>query len=416
MKLKSLLSFFLFITSAIMGDEIQSEEGKSTAELIALADEVLADAKQDNVSAAKEVGQVFAAADRLLHEDKHEAAKAYFEKGLQMSPWDMDAQLAYATVLDKLGDRERAQRAAQIVLQASERQALLEEAAIIAKTKLPKSLTTLPDKQFADKVFCFVPIGPVQEWVLSRSGERLSATLGVKIYVYSETLLLPAPHRSYFEHWTKKLKEGIIWDHPWVIEQMDEIGIVNVARADIDQVLELLARIEVAQGKEDPRPKFARMIKDAKSRDKQWDASILLAKLIEKVEAKQNVVYIGISEGDLYKNDNNYLFGIARTGGDFALISYCRYQSRFNGERESQTRLLDRIHKQLLSSSGFALGIPRPTDPRSARSYPNGLDDHDLKGTWLAPECIRGFEDALGHSLPLKTKEESKQAMSTINR
>ena len=72
------------------------------------------------------------------------------------------------------------------------------------------------------------------------------------------------------------------------------------------------------------------------------------------------VVYIGITEADIYGNNNNYLFGVARTG-DSGLISYARYRAWFH-RGENQSRLLDRIHKQLLSSVGFALGVPRPTD------------------------------------------------------
>jgi len=84
-------------------------------------------------------------------------------------------------------------------------------------------------------------------------------------------------------------------------------------------------------------------------------------------------------------------------------------------ERESKKRLLERIHKQLLSSVGLALGVQRPTDPRSARSYPNSLDDHDSKGTWLSPECIKGFEKALGRPLPERTKKESNKEMNSYH-
>ena len=404
MKSLTIALIFLMTTACRAVDAAPT---KTTEELIGLADQTLQQAKEDNIAAAKEVHQIFAAADRLLEEGSLEESKRYFEQGLQISPWNMDAQLSYSKVLRKLGETDKAKRIAKLVFQTSERQFLLEEASQIGDIQMMGTLTTLPNKEFKQKVFCLVPIGEVQYWVLFKSGMQLSEVLGVEVYSYDKPLSLPEPHRSYYERWTENMKKSIVWEHPWIVEQMNDIGIQSSEDANAEQVLELLARIDIIQGKEDPRSKFPEYIESAKERDQQWDAAVLLEMLMQKVSSKENVVYIGITEADMYNNNNNFLFGLARTGSNFALLSYCRYRAWFHRERESQSRLLDRIHKQLLSSAGFALGIPRPTDPRSARSYPNGLDDHDLKGTWLAPECIEGFEKALGHTLPKTTKDES---------
>lgn len=391
----------------------ESVDKKTTAELLELAEQTLRQAREDNIAATKHVHHIFAAADRLLEEYALKESKHYFEKGLQISPWNLDAQLSYSKVLLKFGETEKAKRVAKLVFQTSERQSLLEEASQIAGIQMPTTLATLPDKVFKDKVFCFVPIGDVQDWVLSKSGIQLSQVLGVEVYSYDTSLSLPDPHRSYYVRWTDRMKKNIVWEHPWIVKQMNDIGIQSSESANAEQVLELLARIDIVQGKEDPRPKFTEYIENAKERDQQWDAAILLEILMQQITPKENVVYIGVTEADMYNNDNTFLFGLAKTGSNFALLSYCRYRAWFHRERESQSRLLDRIHKQLLSSAGFALGIPRPTDPRSARSYPNGLDDHDLKGTWLAPECVEGFERALGHTLPKRTKDESNNRLET---
>lgn len=412
MKLKATAVALLLITS-VMANEIGFVPKEApTSELTAKADDVIASARVSNVSAAKEVDRVFEAADRLKAENKNQQAKFYYEKGLQLSPWDMDAQLSYSKTLAELGDYERAEKTAQIVFQTTERQSLLEEVHKLTGIELPNALDVLPKDQLENVVFCLVPIGPVQNWILSKAGGRLSSELNTETYIYHETLTLPSPHRSNFSRWMETLKKDIIWDNPWVIEQMKDIEIESAKDADSDQLMELLARIIEAQGGEDPRVKISQTIADVKSKDEQWDSSILLRMLMEQVEAKPNVVFIGITEKDLYSNDNNFLFGTSQNGSNFALFSYCRYMSSFQQEKENQKRLMDRIHKQILSSSGFALGIPRPTDPRSARSYPSSLDDHDQKETWLAPECIEGFEKALGHSLPQRTKEASQNAQN----
>lgn len=392
----------------VVKDEVL-EAIKTTEELTEIADRILDKARGDNIAAAKEVEVVFQAAEKLRKESEFKKARLYFEKGLELSPWNMDAQLSFAKTLLQLNETEKAKQSANLVLRTSERELLLKEAARITGVEFPVELQRLPDKRFEKTVICFVPIGPVQDWIITKAGHRLGDTLGVEVYQYAETLLLPEPHRSYFKRWTENLKKDITWEHPWVIEQMKDIGISDVESADTNQVLELLARIEVVQGGEDPRPRFQDMICSAKERDQQWDAAVLIDDLTQQIRRKRGVLYVGVTEADMFTNNNNYLFGLARTGGGVALISYCRYQAWFHRERENQNRLLDRVHKQLLSSSGFALGIPRPKDPRSARSYPNGLNDHDLKGTWLAPECIAGFEEFFGHALPEKTKQASNQ-------
>ena len=152
--------------------------------------------------------------------------------------------------------------------------------------------------------------------------------------------------------------------------------------------------------------------KEVMERDEQWDAGRLLADFARRGPPPTNVVYVGITGADIYEGDSSYLFGFAPIGSHHCLVSYRRYTAQYNQERENQGRLLARLHKQRLSSLGFALAIPRPTDPRSARSYPNSLQDHDLKGNWLSPECIQGFEQALKHPLPDKTKEETRNALT----
>jgi predicted Zn-dependent protease len=390
-------------------------EKRPVTEVISKADAVLKKSVVDNVAAATEVDIVFGAANRLLEEKDLDKSEYYFVEGLKLSPWDMEQQLAFAKLLEMKGENEKAVRAAQIVFQTSERQNLLEESGKIAKLALPNGIKPLPAEAQDDKVFCFVRFGPVDDWIIQCSGELLSETLGASVYLYQEAIPLSAPHRSYYDRWAQRLKTNVVWEHPFIQKQMRDIGIKNKESATVDQTLELLARAAVAQGDKDPRGNFAKLKQDAKDRDQQWDANRLLEQLALRLQRRKNVVFIGITGADIYGGDSNYLFGLAPIGSGNCLFSYRRYTAAFNQERENQRRFLGRIHKQMLSSVGFALGIPRPTDPRSARSYPNSLQDHDLKGTWLSPECIKGFENALQHPLPDKTKEESNKALHSTS-
>ncbi len=410
--MRTFLSLLLLLLLVAISQGAEDNRNAEPLEaVIAKANQVLQKSIEDNVSVVSEVDAVFRAASRLFKEGQFRASQHYFIAGLQISPWDMDRQLEYAKVLLALENQEKAQSVARLVLQTSERQKLLEESAELIGESLPQHITGVPRTPIKETVICFVRIGPIEDWIIQKSGRQLSEKLGVPVYVHTEQLPLPLPHRSYYERWSQAIKRNIVWDHPYVKEQMKDIGIESKEKATTDQTLELMARLCIAQGEDDPRDKFMEYKRRTKERDKQWDADRLLDDLILRIPRNEKIVYVGVTAEDIYANNDNYIFGTALIGKRYCLYSYRRYTAWFNAERENQKRLLERIHKQLLSSVGFALGIERPTDPRSARSYPHNLEDHDLKGTWLSLECIEGFEKALGHPLPEKTKEESKKAL-----
>jgi predicted Zn-dependent protease len=404
----------LLLAAFPVNDALAETEAKANAQprvatevLVAEAEAVIRSVSVDNVTAAEKADVIFTAANRLFDEGQLEQSQALFQSGLQLAPWDMQQQLNFARVLQALGENQRAAATAKLVYQTSENASLLLQSGEIGGLSPPAGVLPLPDKKFPKPVFAIVRVGEVSDWIVQRAGNRLSATLGSPVYVSSTVIELPPPQRSYLRRWSEKLKKDISWDHPFVREQMRQIGVTMPELVTLDQVLEIHARIAVAQGEADPRPDFAKFKQQAEAMDRQWDAARLMLLLRQEVPARDNVVVIGITQEDIFAGDTNFVFGTADTGSHYALVSTRRFEAVHNGERENQQRFLDRLHKQLLSSSGFALGIPRPTDPRSARSYPNGIADHDLKGTWLSQACIDAFATALGHPLPEETVRAS---------
>ena len=388
------------------------DRAASTTDLIAAANAVLERARTDNVAAAKDAGAVFAAASRLSEEGSLAQAEQYYSMGLQLAPWEMDEQIDYASTLLAAGKADQARAVARMVLATAERQAQLDASAKIAGAAAPAPLPPLPAGPLSEKGICLVALGPVDDWLLQKSGRELSEKLGAPVFVHSARLELPEPHRSFYQKWSENLKNDVVWDHPFVRRQMEELKIESRETATAEQTTELLVRLLTAQGEKDARARIDEVARQVKERDRQWDAEQLLAMLERELPRRDDVALVGFTGADIYGNDNNFLFALARNGRHCCVVSYRRFTAEFNADRSNQKRLLERVHKQLLTSVGFALGVPRPTDPRSARSYPNNLQDHDAKGTWLAPECVAGFERALGHPLPEKTRQESSAAVA----
>lgn len=394
--------------------ELADSKGKTTKELVLAADYVLEAAKKNAVVAAKDSATIFLAAQRLFEEGDLVESEVYYQKGLALAPWSIQAQLSYAHVLSGLKKFKKASDVARVVQMTTESDLAYTKACEILGVPT-EQLETLPDTTFNEKVICLVPLGGVEDFLLTKIGNNLSQTLGVDVYLYPQVLDLPEPTRSSFDVWFSKAKKELALllesKNPWVEAQLEEVGISNLEDASNDQVLELMVRIDRGDGSAKSLVGIEEMVFRLKMMGNQWDSTFLLTVLEEGVPAQKNVIYLGITEADLFSPDTNYVFGTAWDNSNYALISYHRYLSSFNEETENQKRLLARIQKQGLSSLGFALGVPRPTDPRSARSYPKSLQEHDAKGLWLSPSCIEGFEKALGRPLPTKTKEESREGM-----
>jgi predicted Zn-dependent protease/uncharacterized RDD family membrane protein YckC len=388
-------------------DEFQ-EDAPSRDAILEKADEIVTLAHKDNVSASKDARYVFDAAN-LLHEEKFfDKAAGYYQTGLQLSPWNMNQQLQYAKLLFSTNKPDKAKSIAEMVLVTSENGELIKESALMTGRSLPSSIKYPSEIASNGKVIHLVRMGNVEDWILQKSGQMLSEKLATPVYVEEREFPLLEPDRIAGYKIVQRFSDNIMWDHPAVIEQMESLNIASKDVATPNEIFEINARIFGGQNNYELVKQVRDIEKSIIDMEPQWDEDPLLKLLIKNFPDTENTVYIGITDKDLYSKDNNYIFGMAHRGDGYAVVSYKRFLASFNNEKESQSRLINRLHKQLLSSTGFTLGIPRPTDPRSARSYPNSLSDHDLKGTWLSEECIDGFEKALGHPLPEKTIEESR--------
>jgi predicted Zn-dependent protease len=92
---------------------------------------------------------------------------------------------------------------------------------------------------------------------------------------------------------------------------------------------------------------------------------------------------LGITRQDIYENDYNFLFGWAQK--KWGVISYARFLLGDPAPTDEQFE--KRTIIQSLSSVGFVIGIPRPTNPNCARAYPNSLAEMDRKSMELCDEC-----------------------------
>ncbi|MDD5774073.1 MAG: hypothetical protein PHX78_11475 [bacterium] len=125
------------------------------------------------------------------------------------------------------------------------------------------------------------------------------------------------------------------------------------------------------------------------SMQKQYNATILLDQILkiykDKLSEKMTLGILGIIGSDIYAEDYNFLFGLARE--QIGVISYARF---FDNDLAWDI-VIKRSVMQAFSSTGFILGIPRCTTATCARAYPHNLSEHDRKDDKLCMICLENL-------------------------
>lgn len=384
-------------------DETRAESGSLRAKLAA-AEEVLALSQRDFVAGAKDADHVFAAAEALAAAGRAEEALGYYVKALQLSPWNLEQQMAYADMLQKKGRAEEAKEVAQVVASRGETDELVNRA-LKLMGKEPVAPPPVWEPSFQGRWICFVRIGKVEDCVLNAAMDRLSRTLGLPAYELEPGLGLPLPTRSALNRWVERtLIPAFPWREAPLQRVLESLGAASPQEVQPPRRLVLaLATAMRREGVAEQAAGMEQMLKHFEKWDQQWKGSemtTMLQDLRRATPLPGAVAVVGVTAADLYDGDSNYIFGTALTGGRVAVTSYGRYTGPFNQAPPERAKLLGRLHKQLLSGVGYALGVPRPTDPTSARAYPASLQEHDAKSEYMSAACRAGFESALDISLP----------------
>lgn len=372
------------------------------SELLRRAARVINESQSDIVSAAKNAPEIFTAAHALLRVGQKLEALEYFEHGLRLSPWSLEEQLKRADLLKTLGRESEALKTARMVADRAETDALVNAAHKLLG--LPP-VEPPPVWKGQAKALCFVRIGPVENVVLKDTLEKISRTLGLPAYVHEDVLGQPQPDRSAFDRWmTKQVIAKIDWYNPAADRMLRSLGKSVPEEVPPRQLLNALDADLRRAGQEREADNLKEAAQHYLKWDRQWKASSLLLSVKKLMSARPGAkspeVVIGITQADIYDGDSNYIFGTAETGYRNCITSYARFRAEYAMEPPDRKRLVSRQHRQLLSGIGFSLNVPRPIDPTSARAYPASVPEQDAKSEYMSEACIRGFEKALGQTLP----------------
>lgn len=357
----------------------------------------------DALGAAGHAGVILAAADALRDAGRFTEARDQYRRVGLLRPWDFAAKLRLCEMHQALGEFEAARAIAAQVARLAETDRELAASARFMDRVAPPELPALAALSPAEGevVLGLVVTPKTERWLVQAVGARLSALLGLRVGVAPAPFDPGAADRNGRVFLAADLRRTIPWDDPRMSMVRLNGDSFDPARLTPDQVIELMRTLLTREANAKGLEALAERVAAA---DKvlQWDAGVLLSRL--RAEYPQSgsgrTVFVALVPEDLFLGSAEFVFGSAAREGGQAVVSYARFAAAKTGEPPRSERLVTRTTKQLLSSIGFALGVPRCADPGCARSLPRSLAEHDAKDPALCAECRAALGKALGRELP----------------
>ncbi len=96
---------------------------------------------------------------------------------------------------------------------------------------------------------------------------------------------------------------------------------------------------------------------------------------------------------DLYRNGNDFVFGLAREQVGAAVVSTARLGNEYYGLEHHDDDLIDRITKEGSHEIGHLLGLGHCENTECIMFRPNTLDELDCKKKMLCPACAKQLEE-----------------------
>jgi archaemetzincin len=126
----------------------------------------------------------------------------------------------------------------------------------------------------------------------------------------------------------------------------------------------------------------------------QYDAGIIL-KALESVQFKGHDKVIGVLNLDLFVPIFTYVFGEAKQGGKFALVSLFRLDKNPDGHPSPSSLIFERAAKVALHELGHLFNLFHCREKNCLMHFSGGIQDLDETPMYLCRYCSTYLKDRL---------------------
>ena len=133
---------------------------------------------------------------------------------------------------------------------------------------------------------------------------------------------------------------------------------------------------------------------------RQYNAATIL-KTLESGAFQHYAKVIGLLDVDLFIPIFTHVFGEARQGGKFALVSLYRLRKNPDGSVPPEPTLLERVAKVALHEAGHLFNLLHCMDERCLMHFSGNLEDLDSTPLYFCRYCTTYLRDALHR--PMRT-------------
>ena len=126
----------------------------------------------------------------------------------------------------------------------------------------------------------------------------------------------------------------------------------------------------------------------------QYDAGIIL-KAFESIQFKDHDKVIGVLNLDLFVPIFTYVFGEAKQGGKFALVSLYRLGKNPDGSPSPSSLIFERAAKIALHELGHLFNLLHCQEKKCLMNFSGGVGDLDNTPIYLCRYCSTFFKDCL---------------------
>jgi len=356
----------------------------------------------DSVELRHQVDKVYRLAELYIDEGDVQQGIDLYDKALQSDASNFPKQFRLAQLLVQAGAIEEAVPRLYLVYEYTEQPEIRSEAAtLLVEHDMPLPVIA-PESEIADGVeLLLIPVGDVDIQVVQELRVALQDRLGIRVSLAESAVDPGNPDRLWRDQYYTELF-GTITQQLTRLQYGELLKRSQLAESDLHDagrkkkfINEYL--LSVGRSGVQARENIEAVEKELGAKG-QYDASRVtqVVRDVYPFHRNKNVKgYIGVTSLDIFSGSANYVFG--STWGSYGVISYYQFLASTNRDNENRPRLIQRLLKQAMSSTGFMFSVPRCNNPYCARAFPQSVIEHDAKSDRLCPLCAQRFKAYLAN-------------------